>query len=36
MQGWTLVAPEGLTEDEQLKMYVEMSLDFVETLPTKK
>jgi hypothetical protein len=35
MKGWVMVEPEGIETDEQLREWIEKSLDFVSTLPRK-
>jgi len=35
MKGWVLVEPEGIETDEQLRGWIDKSLDFVSTLPSK-
>jgi TfoX/Sxy family transcriptional regulator of competence genes len=35
MKGWALVQPAGLADDDQLKGWIERSLNFVRTLPKK-
>jgi TfoX/Sxy family transcriptional regulator of competence genes len=35
MAGWIAVAPAGHQTDEDLKYWIEMALEFVETLPAK-
>jgi hypothetical protein len=36
MKGMVFVAPEGYATDEQLRGWVEQTLDFVRSLPPKK
>jgi TfoX/Sxy family transcriptional regulator of competence genes len=36
MKGMAFVAPEGYATDEQLRCWVEQTLDFVRSLPPKK
>ena len=35
MNGWVLVEPEGVEEDDQLKGWIERALKFVKALPKK-
>ena len=35
MKGWVLVAPEGVEEDEQLKVWIQRAVRFVGRLPAK-
>src|SRR4051794_14533298 len=35
MKGWILVEPDGIETDDQLRQWIEQSLDFVVTLPKK-
>jgi hypothetical protein len=35
MKGWARVVPEGTAEDDDLKRYCDLALNFVETLPPK-
>jgi len=35
MKGWILVEPDGLETDEQLTRWVQLSVEFVNTLPRK-
>jgi TfoX/Sxy family transcriptional regulator of competence genes len=35
MKGFVYVSPEGFESDEELKLWVQLSLDFVLTLPPK-
>ncbi len=35
MSDWARISPEGMTEDEELKRFCDMALDFVSTLPKK-
>jgi hypothetical protein len=35
MKGWVMIEPEGIETDEQLREWVEESLEFVMTLPRK-
>lgn len=35
MTGWVLVHPPGIEEDEQLKAWLELALQFVRQLPAK-
>ena len=35
MKGWAMVEPDGLETDDQLKRWIEKSIDFVATLPPK-
>ena len=35
MKGWILVEPDGIESDDQLRKWIEQSLDFVVTLPNK-
>ncbi len=35
MKGWAMVEAEGLEYDEQLKQWIDRSIQFVETLPRK-
>ena len=35
MKGWAMVMAEGLTEDEQLEAYVDLTVNFVSDLPAK-
>lgn len=35
MTGWVKVAPNGLQTDENLKSWIKMALEFVQTLPAK-
>lgn len=36
MTGWILVSPEGITDDDQLREWIERAVRFVRTLPAKK
>jgi TfoX/Sxy family transcriptional regulator of competence genes len=36
MQGWVVVAPEGLTDDDQLNGWVQRAVKFVGKLPPKE
>ena len=35
MKGWVLVEPEGVEDDEQLKVWIGRAMKFVRTLPAK-
>lgn len=35
MVGWVLVAPDGHQADDDMKYWIELALEFVETLPAK-
>lgn len=35
MKGWVMVVPEGITDDGQLKKWIQQASKFVETLPAK-
>ena len=35
MSGWVIVAPEGHQTEESLESWIEMALEFVQTLPAK-
>jgi TfoX/Sxy family transcriptional regulator of competence genes len=35
MKGWIMVEPDGLDRDTQLRDWIDQSLEFVATLPTK-
>jgi hypothetical protein len=35
MKGWVMVEPEGIESDEQLRDWIQKSLEFVSTLPKK-
>lgn len=35
MTGWVLVSPEGHNTEESLESWIEMALEFVQTLPAK-
>jgi TfoX/Sxy family transcriptional regulator of competence genes len=35
MQGWVMVEPEGIEDDDQLKNWIERATAFVTTLPKK-
>lgn len=35
MKGWAMTAPEAISEDEDLRKFVDMAVDFVATLPEK-
>ena len=35
MRGWIFVAPDGLSEDEDLRAWVKRGVDFAEALPPK-
>lgn len=35
MKGWAMVDPEGVSEDEDLRRYVDMAILFCATLPPK-
>jgi TfoX/Sxy family transcriptional regulator of competence genes len=35
MRGWVMVEPEGIDDDQQLRHWVDRSLEFVATLPAK-
>jgi TfoX/Sxy family transcriptional regulator of competence genes len=35
MKGWAVIEPDGIDTDEQLRGWIEMSVDFVSTLPPK-
>lgn len=35
MKGWTMVAPEGVAEDEDLQRHTELAIAFVSDLPAK-
>lgn len=36
MSGWVMVAPEGYADDTQLSAWIQMGIDFVSGLPSKK
>ena len=36
MKGWVLVEPEGVEDDDQLKVWIERAMKFVKTLPVKE
>ena len=35
MKGWTMVAPEGIAEDDELHRHVNLAIRFVRILPEK-
>ena len=35
MTGWVMVEPEGIEKDADLKEWIEMAVEFVNTLPAK-
>jgi len=35
MKGWAIIHPDGLSEDEDLRRYVDMAIMFCATLPPK-
>ena len=35
MNGWAMIHPDGLSEDEDLRRYVDMEIMFCATLPPK-
>lgn len=35
MKGWTMIAPEGVEEDADLKRHTELAVKFVTSLPVK-
>ena len=35
MQGWAMIAPEGVAEDSELQRYVDMAIMFCAALPPK-
>ena len=35
MRNWVAVEPEGVEDDDQLKLWVERAVKFVRTLPKK-
>jgi hypothetical protein len=36
MNGWVLVEPKGVEDDEQLSAWIQPAVRFVGTLPTKE
>ena len=35
MAGWIMIAPDGHQNDEDLKYWIELALEFIKTLPEK-
>ncbi len=35
MRGWLMIEPEGVSQDDELRRWIEFAIEFVRTLPAK-